>query len=141
VSAPAEFHDVDAGQPRHHLRRRTLLASLVVLLAVGGLGVWRVRSTGEAHRLIYTRTLPDGRVFRCFSDGSAIGSAGTEVGSGDAPTPPDGSEGGPAIVVRPPDYTEEEARRAAEEYRKSGRTVEQDEAEFDRLSAECERRR
>jgi hypothetical protein len=69
------------------------------------------------------------------------GSAGTEVGTGDVPAGPKGSKGGPAIVVRPPDFTEEEARRAAEEYRKSGLTPEQDEADFDRLSAECERHR
>jgi hypothetical protein len=141
VSATAELDDVVAGQPRRHPRRRIALAGLLVLLAVGGMAVWRTRPTGHGHRLIYTQTLPGGRVFRCFSDGSVIGAAGTEVGTGDVPAAPAGSESGPVFVVRPPGYTEEEARRAAEEYRRSGRTAEQDEADFDRLSAECERRR
>lgn len=141
VSVTPEFHEVGAGRPHHHTGRRIALAGLLVLLALGGTAAWKARSTGSGHRLIYTQTLPDGRVFHCFADGSVIGAAGTEVGTGDVPAAPEGSEAGPVFVVRPPDFTEEEARRAAEEYRRSGRTFEQDEADFDRLSAECERRR
>ena len=47
---------------------------------------------------------------------------------GRAPKTPDGTEGGPALVVRPPDYTEEEARQAQDEYEKSGRSMGQDQA-------------
>jgi hypothetical protein len=112
-----------------------------LLLALGGFAVWRTVSTGRGHHLVYTQTLPDGRVSRCFSDGSVLGAPGTEISSGDAPAGPEGSEGGPTIVVRPPDLNEEQARRAEEGYRKSGRSFEQDKADFDRLSAECQRRR
>ena len=142
MSAAADLQSIDARQKfRRRGRGITVVGLLVVLAVVAGLGFWGAHWTGDGHRLIYTETLPDGRVFRCFSDGSAIGSAGTEVSTGEAPAAPEGSEGGPAIVVRPPGLNEEEARRAAEEYRRSGRTVEQDEADFDRLSEECERRR
>jgi hypothetical protein len=127
-------------RPRH-LGRRIGLAAVVGLLIAASAAIWAAQSTSSGHRLIYSETLPDGRVFQCFSDGAFIGSAGSEVESGRAPQAPAGSQGGPALVVRPPAYTEEEARRAAEEYQKSGRTPEKDEAEFDRLSAECGRRR
>ncbi len=60
---------------------------------------------------------------------------------GDAPAAPDDSGTGPAIVVRPPGYNQEQARRAADEYRKSGRSLQKDQADFDRLSAEGKRRR
>ena len=127
---------------QHRRRRRIGLAAIVALLiAAASAGAWTVRSRPSGHRLIYTETLSNGRVFQCFSDGAFIGSPGSEVETGRAPQAPDGSKGGPALVVRPPAYTEEEARRAAEEYQKSGRSPEQDEAEFDRLSAECRRRR
>jgi hypothetical protein len=121
--------------------RNVVLAAFISVLALGGAAFWRTQETGKGHRPISTQTLPDGRVFRCFSDGSAIGSAGTDVGTADAPAAPEGSEGGPVIVVRPPGYNEEQARRAADEYRKSGRSLQKDEADFDRLSADCERRR
>jgi hypothetical protein len=111
-----------------------------VIIAAGGT-VWATRSPSSGHRLIYSETLPDGRVFQCFSDGAFIGSAGSEVEGRQAPAGAGGSEAGPALVVRPPDYTEDQARRAMEEYRKSGRSPEQDLADFDRLSAECRRRR
>ena len=48
---------------------------------------------------------------------------------------------GTELAVSPPDLTEEEIRQAAEDHRKSGRTIEQEEAEFKRLTAECDRRR
>jgi hypothetical protein len=141
VSATAEVHEIRTGQQRRWRGRNVVFAALIFVLALGGVAFWRSQASGKGHRLLYTQTVPDGRVFRCFSDGSALGSAGTEVGTGDAPAVLDGSESGPAIVVRPPGYNEEQARRAAEEYRKSGRSVEKDKADLDRLSAECKRRR
>lgn len=80
-------------------------------------------------------------MFSCFTDGAVMASEGSDVAFKDAPPAPEGAEAGPAIVVRPPDLNEEEAKRAAEAYRASGRSGEQDEADFDRLSEECERRR
>ena len=133
--------DLEVDQRRRAARRRIALIAVVVLIVVAAGATWAVRSPSGGHRLIYTETLPDGRVFQCFSDGAFIGSAGTEVVGGQAPKAPAGSEGGPALVVRPPDYTEEEARRAVDEYKKSGRSLEEDQADFDRLSAECRRRR
>jgi hypothetical protein len=133
--------DTKVDGPRGQLRRRGAFAAGLVLLMAAGSGVWATRSTPSGHQLIYTETLPDGRMFQCFSDGAFIGSPGSKVDSEPAPDAPDGSKGGPALVVRPPDYTEDEARQAAEAYRKSGRTPEQDQADFDRLSAECRRRR
>jgi hypothetical protein len=128
---------------RHRRRGRRIgfAAVIACLIAVVSAGAWATRARPSGHRIIYTKTLPGGRVFQCFSDGAFIGSPGSEVEAGRAPQAPEGSEGGPALVVRPPDYTDEEARRAAEEYQKSGRSAEQDQAEFDRLSAECRRRR
>jgi len=133
--------DDEVDERRRSSSRRILLATLAVLLVAAA--VWAVwgRSTPAGHRLIYMETLPDGRVFQCFSDGAFIGAPGANVDSGRSPEAPDGAKGGPALVVRPPDYTDEEARRAAEEYKKSGRSPEQDQADFDRLSAECRRRR
>lgn len=128
-------------ETRRPLRRRITLIVIAGLIVAAGATTWAVRSGSRGHRLIYSQTLPDGRVFRCFSDGAFIGSAGTKVEGGRAPQAPAGSESGPALVVRPPDYTEEEAGRASEEYSKSGRSLEQDQADFDRLSAECRRRR
>jgi len=122
-------------------RRRVILIVIVALLVAAGAATFAVRSPSRGHRLIYAETLPDGRVFQCFSDGAFIGSAGTKVEGGRAPQAPAGSQGGPALVVRPPDYTDEEARRASEEYSKAGRSLEQDQADFDRLSAECRQRR
>jgi hypothetical protein len=133
--------DLEVDQRRRAARRRITLVAVVALVVAAVAATWAVRSPSGGHRLIYTETLPDGRVFQCFSDGAFIGSAGTKVEGGRAPQAPEGSEGGPALVVRPPDYTEEEARRAMEEYNKSGRSLEQDQADFDRLSAECRRRR
>lgn len=133
--------DVEVEQPRRRLRRRLILLAVVVLVVAAATAVRASRSEPSSHRLIYSQTVPDGRVFQCFSDGAFIGSAGSEAEGRKAPEGSDGSEAGPALVVRPPDYTEEEARRAMEEYRKSGRTPEEDLAEFDRLSAECRRRR
>lgn len=124
---------------RRRVRRRA--AFVVLLVLATGAVVFASRSDGPGHRLIYAETLSDGRVFQCFSDGAFIGSAGSEVDSREAPQASGGAEPGPAFVVRPPDYTEEEARRAVEEYRESGRSPDQDLAEFDRLSAECRRRR
>jgi len=142
VSPPAEVSDVHAGNGRRPRGRTVVLAALLVGLPLGGAGVWATRSAGGGHRLIYAKMAPSGRVFQCVSDGAVIGSVGTKVDIRDAPSPaPEGSEGGPAMVVRPPGFTEEQARRAEEEYRKSGRTVAKDEAEFDLLSAVCERRR
>lgn len=131
----------EADQRHRSTRWRITLIAVVALGVAAGAATWAVRSPSGGHQLIYTETLPDGRVFQCFSDGAFIGSAGTEVEAGKAPQAPAGSEGGPALIVRPPDYTEEEARRAMEEYNKSGRSLEQDQADFDRLSAECRRRR
>jgi hypothetical protein len=135
------IQDDEINQQRRPPGRRLALAILLAVV-IGGVSwaVWTTRSS-SGHRLIYTKTLSDGRVFQCFSDGASIGSPGSKVDSRPAPEAPDGSEGGPALVLRPPDFTEEEARRAAEEYKKSGRTPEQDQADFDRLSAECRRRR
>jgi hypothetical protein len=132
---------IEIDQPRRRPRRRVALIAVVVLVMAAGTAIWATRSESPGHRLIYSETLPDGRVFQCFSDGAFIGSAGSEVEGRQAPEGADGSEAGPALVVRPPDYTEEEARRAMEEYRKSGRSPDQDLADFDRLSAECRRRR
>jgi hypothetical protein len=133
--------NLEVDERRRSVRRRITLIVIIALVVAAGAAIWAARSPSAGHRLIYTETLPDGRVFQCFSDGAFIGSAGTEVEGGEAPPAPAGSEGGPALVVRPPDYTEEEARRAMEEYKKSGRSLEQDQADFDRLSAECRRRR
>ena len=140
----ADGHDRPAehrGRSPPWRTRRVVLVAILSLVVGTGVTVWATRSSSPSHRLIYAETLADGRVFQCFSDGSFIGSAGTSVEGGQAPEAPEGSEGGPALVVRPPDYSEEEARRAMEEYRKSGRTFEQDQADFDRMSAECRRRR
>ena len=133
--------NLEVSQRRRSVRRRITLIAVVALAVAAGAAIWAARSASSGHRLIYTQTLSDGRVFQCFTDGAFIGSAGTDVEAGRAPKAPAGSEGGPALVVRPPDYTEEEARRAQEEYNKSGRSLEQDQADFDRLSAECRRRR
>lgn len=134
--------NLEVGQDHRSPRRRLILIAVLALVAVAaGVATWVARSTSGGHHLIYTETLPDGRVFQCFSDGAFIGSAGSNVEGGQAPPGPEGSQGGPALVVRPPDYSEDEARRAAEEYKKSGRSLEQDQADFDRLSAECRRRR
>jgi hypothetical protein len=134
-------HNNEGGERHRPPGRRSVLTAVVVLLvAVTSWAVWAARSAPSGHRLIYTETLPDGRVFQCFSDGASIGSPGSKVESRRAPEAPDGSEAGPALVVTPPDYTEDEARRAAEEYKKSGRSLEQDQADFDRLSAECQKR-
>lgn len=130
------IESTDTADQRRPIRRIALIAVVALGLAAVAF-VWSTRSSSGEHRLIYSETLPDGRVFQCFSDGAFIGSAGSEVSGGQAPQAPEGSEGGPALVVRPPDYTDEEARKAAEEYRKSGRRLEQDQADFDRLSAEC----
>ena len=135
-----DIESADTAVHRRRIRRIVLIGAVSVGLAAGAF-VWSTQSSSGEHRLIYSETLPDGRVFRCFSDGAFIGSAGSEVSGGQAPQAPEGSEGGPALVVRPPDYTDEEARKAAEAYRKSGRSLEQDQADFDRLSAECRRRR
>lgn len=110
---------------------------MALLLGIG----WAFWPRGEEHRLIYTKSLGDGRVFKCFTDGSALGSEGSDVTMEEAPKAPDGSQSGPAIVVRPPDLNEEEAKRAAEAYRAGGRSFEKDQADFDRLSEECRRRR
>ena len=134
----------EVGQPGPRRARRIGLVALVTLIVAAvasGTAILATGSDGPGHRLIYSENLPDGRVFQCFSDGAFIGSVGSEVEGREAPAGAGGSEAGPALVVRPPDYTEDEARRAMEEYRKSGRTPEQDLAEFDRLSAECRRRR
>lgn len=102
---------------------------------------WLFWPSDQEHRLLYTKALGDGRVFKCFTDGSMLGTEGTDATVEDAPKAPDGAEGGPAIIVRPPNLTEEEAKRAAEAYRAGGRSLEQDQADFDRLSEECRRRR
>ena len=133
------IENADTVDHRRPIRRIALIVVVALGLAAVAF-VWSSRSSSE-HRLIYSETLPDGRVFQCFSDGAFIGSAGSEVSGGQAPQAPEGSEGGPALVVRPPDYTDEEARKAADEYRNAGRSLEQDQADFDRLSAECRRRR
>ena len=47
--------------------------------------------------------------------GAVLASEGSEVRFEEAPEPPpEGAEGGPAIVVRPPDYNEEQAKRFAQ---------------------------
>lgn len=139
---PTGPRDNDVERPRRRSgRRRALAAAAVVLTAAAVVGGWAARSKPSGHRLIYAETLPDGRVFECFSDGAFIGSPGSKVEPGQAPPASDGSLGGPGLVVRPPDYDDEQARQAAEAYRKSGRTPDQDQADFDRLSAECDRRR
>jgi hypothetical protein len=135
-----DIEGVKVDHPRRHLHRRVALIAVALVMGAGT-GIWATRSEPPGHRLVYSKSLPDGRVFQCFSDGAFIGSAGSEVEGHEAPQGAEGSEGGPALVVRPPDYTEDEARRANEEYRNSGRTPDQDLADFDRLSAECRRRR
>lgn len=139
VAMDAQNPEVD--QRRQSVRRRITLVAIAALVVAAGAAIWATRSPPTGQKLIYAETLPDGRVFQCFSDGAFIGSAGTEVDGGQAPEAPAGSIGGPALVVRPPDYTDEEARRAMEEYNRSGRSLEQDQADFDRFSAECRRRR
>lgn len=142
MSATAEAVSDTAQAPRGYRRRRAWIlgllgAGLVVVLGAG----WAFWPGGEEHRLLYTKSLGDGRVFKCYTDGSVLGTEGTEATVEDTPPAPKGSEGGPAIVVRPPDLNEEEAKRAAEAYRAAGRSLEQDQADFDRLSEECRRRR
>jgi len=122
-------------------RRLVATVLLVILAAALAAGVWTIRSRPSGHRVIYSEKLSDGRVFQCFSDGAFIGSPGSDVEVIRAPQAADGSEAGPVYVVRPPNYTAEEARNAAEAYRNSGRTPERDQADFDRLSDECHRRR
>jgi hypothetical protein len=137
-----DCQDNEVRQRRRSLSRRVILpAALVLFVAWAGAGILGTQSAPSGHRVIYAETLPDGRVFQCFSDGAFIGSPGFRVESRRSPQAPEGSEGGPARVVRPPDYTEEEARRALEEYKKSGRSADRDQADFDRLSTECRSRR
>lgn len=120
-------------------RRRVRSVVLTALLAVSvGAAVWALWPSTPGHRLIYTEALPDGRVFQCFSNGSSLGPAGTTVDGGSTGQTP--GAGGTGMAMTPPERSEEEMRRAAEEYRKSGRTPEKDAADFNRLSAECERR-
>ena len=120
------------------MRIRRVRAALLAVLAVSiGAGAWSLWPAPE-HRLIYAESLSDGRVFQCFSDGSAMGPAGNTVEVRHTKGLP--GAGGTEMVVSSPGFTEDEMRRAAENYRKSGRTPEGDEADFDRLSAECERR-
>lgn len=129
-----------AGSPRRR-RRRLWVLGLVVALAGSLAAGWVLWPRGEDHRLLYTRSLDDGRVFQCFTDGAVLGSEGTEGRIEEAPPAPEGARGGPAIVVRPPDLNEEEAKRAAEAYRSGSRSLEQDQADFERLSEECRQRR
>ena len=122
---------------RSRLVRSVLLAALItVALAAGIWALWE----SPPRRLLYTEARPGGRVFQCFSDGSAtLGRAGSTVEGRHTKQLP--GAGSSDLAVSPPALTEEEIRQAAEEYRKSGRTIEKDEAEFERLTAECDRRR
>ncbi len=122
---------------RSRLIRSVLIGGLITVAIAAG--VWAVWQSPPAHRLIYTEGLADGRVFQCFSDGSAMGSAGSTVTGG-----PNGHFPGASssdLGVTHPGYTEEEIRQAVEAYRKSGRSPQRDQADFDPLSAECGRRR
>jgi hypothetical protein len=121
---------------RSRLVRSVLLAALIAV-AIGS-GIWAAWQSPPAHRLIYTEALPDGRVFQCFSDGSAIGPAGSTVTGRPNALPGAGSS---EMIVTHPAYSEEAIRQAVEAYWRSGRSLERDQADFDRLSGECGRRR
>ncbi len=113
---------------------------VTVLFAVTmGVAVWAWWQSPPVHRLIYAEALSDGRVFQCFSDGSTIGPASGAVEGGPTGWVP--GAGGTDMVVTPPAYGEDEIRQAVEEYRRSGRSPQRDQADFDRLSAECGQRR
>ena len=115
------------------MRRRFVAVVLAVSIGAGAWALW----PSPEHRLIYAESLTDGYVFQCFSDGATLGPGGSTVDVQHTRVPGGGST---EMAVSPPPLNEDQMRQAGDQYRKSGRNPERDQAEFDRLWDECERR-